>query len=96
MLRQALLKAFLMGGIDQVAIGAIAPAVIRAAEILGVAGVVIDQPHTAVLAHVVKGLHGAGTVAGPCRGSTKQVHVAGPQSGSTKRVHAADPQSRPM
>ena len=33
-------------------------------EILGVARVVIDQPHAAVLAHVVKGLHGAGTVAG--------------------------------
>ena len=64
MLGQALLKAFLMRGIDQVAIGAVAPAVVRAAEILGVAGVVIDQPHTAVLAHVVKGLHGARAIAG--------------------------------
>ena len=53
-----------MGGIDQVAIGAIAPAVIGAAEVFGVARVVIDQPHAAVLAHVVKGLHGARAIAG--------------------------------
>ena len=92
LLGQAALKALLMRGIDQVAVGAIAPAVIGAAKVFGVARVVIDQPHTAVLAHVVKSLHGAHAIAGEqdALGAQIKYHVVA-RVGEVRYVHGGDP-----
>ena len=81
-----------MGGIDQVAIGTITPAVVRAAEILGIAGMIIDQAHPAVLADVVKGLHRLLAVAGEqqtLRAYIEHHIVAG--LGEIRHVHRSNP-----
>ena len=81
-----------MRGIDQVAISAVAPAVVGAAEILGIACMIIDQAHPAVLADVVKGLHRALAVAGEqqtLRAYIEHHIVAG--SGEVRHVHRSNP-----
>ena len=53
-----------MGGIDQVTVGVIAPAVVRTAKVLGIARVISDQTNSTVLTDVVKSLYVPLSVAG--------------------------------